>query len=113
MRYLLALVFLAAPFMLWAAGDSEQATGEVKTVRSFLWNHPTEWTTRTAEHPVVIQAPKILAEEFMKQNPNIKIEFQNIPNMKTGLEFSAWLKTRYDWCVLNRAEIQNRVYLSV
>ena len=94
MRYLLVLVFLAAPFMLWAAGDSEQATGEVKTVRLFLWNHPTEWTTRTAEHPVVIQAPKILAEEFMKENPNIKIEFQNIPNMKTGLEFSAWLKTQ-------------------
>jgi len=92
MKYLIALAFLAAPFMIWAAGEDESAQ-ETKTVKVWLRQHPTEWTTRTAEHPKVVTAPRILAEEFMKLHPEIKIEFQDIPVWEDAAAYSAYLKT--------------------
>ena len=90
MKYLIALAFLAAPFMIWAAGEDESAQ-EIKTVKVWLRQHPTEWTTRTAEHPKVVTAPRILAEEFMKLHPEIKIEFQDIPVWEDAAAYSAYL----------------------
>ena len=35
---------------------------------------PSEWTERSAEHPTVVNAPRILAEEFSAEN-NVEIEW--------------------------------------
>ena len=95
-KRILVILFLVVPMFAWAGGQSGGAASgdEVKTVTLFMGLHPTEWTTRTAEHPTVVQAPVILAEEFMKQYPNIKIEFADVPELTEGDDFSAWLSAQ-------------------
>jgi len=36
---------------------------------------PSEWTERSAEHPFVTNAPRILAERFQEENPGVEIEW--------------------------------------
>ena len=96
LRRLFVILLLMVPMLSWAGGQSAATASaeEVKTVTLFMGLHPTEWTTRTAEHPVVTRAPAILAEEFMKQYPNIKIEFADVPELTEGDDFSAWLSAQ-------------------
>ena len=37
------------------------------------WYSPTEWTSRSAEQPVVVNATRILAQHFEETNPDIEI----------------------------------------
>ncbi|MGQ9682422.1 MAG: ABC transporter substrate-binding protein [Anaerolineae bacterium] len=66
-----------------------EAAGVRKDVHSYVYN-PTEWTTRSAEHPVVVNATRILAQRFEETNPDIKIVFVEGPG-GTYQDFYAWL----------------------
>lgn len=95
LKRLLIVLLLIVPVLAWAAGQTEGAEQtEGKTVTNYIRTHPTEWTTRTAEHPTVVRAPTILADEFMKLYPDIKIKFADVPELKEGHEFAAWLSAQ-------------------
>ncbi len=52
---------------------------------------PTEWTERSTEHPTVTNAPRILAERFMEENPHIQIEWLRYTGEgSTDTYISAW-----------------------
>ena len=58
-------------------------------VRCFMGGYtPTEWTSRSAEHPQVVNAPRILAQRFEEANPTIQIVFEEGPG---GEDYFAWL----------------------
>jgi len=60
-----------------------------KEVHNYLGMHqPTDWTTRTAEHPTVCNAPRILASKFEQLNPDIKIVWEEGPG---GEDLLTWL----------------------
>ena len=73
---------------------TEPPAAEAKTITCWLSTtfNPTEWTTRSAEHPLVINASRILAERFMELHPNIEIEFVEMPiHGERSVDYPAWL----------------------
>ena len=59
---------VAAPVDQAAASDSGEAMPDVEpvTVRAWMGERytPTPWTSRSAENPIVINAPRILADRY-------------------------------------------------
>jgi ABC-type glycerol-3-phosphate transport system substrate-binding protein len=58
---------------------------------------PSEWTERSAEHPVVVNAPRILAERFQEENPGVQIEwvrFEAPAGEALDTHFATWLTSR-------------------
>jgi len=53
----------------------EAGTGKTEVYCYLELLNPTEWTTRSAEHPLVGNAARILAQRFEEINPDIKIIF--------------------------------------
>lgn len=49
---------------------------------------PTEWTSRSAENPIVVNAPRILAERYHEENPGTEIVYEEGPG---GEDYFAWL----------------------
>jgi raffinose/stachyose/melibiose transport system substrate-binding protein len=91
---LMAMVVLAA----FAGGDEEKVTAdgqEIKTVTVRMAGyHPTEWTTRSAEHPEVVTASRILADAFEEKYPNIKIKFIEAEIEGESDDYLAWFSAR-------------------
>jgi hypothetical protein len=57
---------------------------------------PSEWTERSAEHPTVTNAPRLLADKFKEVEPNIDIEwiqYQAPEGMSGDTGYNAWLTT--------------------
>ncbi|MHB1296175.1 MAG: ABC transporter substrate-binding protein [Anaerolineae bacterium] len=66
-----------------------QAPSQQKEVHNWLGMHqPTEWTTRTAEHPTVVNSTRILASKFEEMNPDISIVWDEGPG---GEDTLTWL----------------------
>ncbi len=55
---------------------------------------PSEWTERSAEHPTVVNAPRVLAEKFKEVEPNIEIEWLRYSGSPEGAAgdtyYGAW-----------------------
>ncbi len=65
------------------------AVTDAKEVYCWLGMHqPTEWTSRSAEHPIVVNATRILAQRFEEDNPEIKIVWDEGPG---GEEYFPWI----------------------
>ena len=66
-----------------AADDSGEAMPDVERVPVRVWiggsYTPTEWTSRSAEHPIVVNAPRILAERYHEENPGTEIVYEEGP----------------------------------
>lgn len=59
-------------------------------VHNWLGMHqPTDWTTRTAEHPTVCNAARILASKFEEVNPDVRIVFLDGPG--ADIDSLTWL----------------------
>ena len=58
-------------------GGDEPSMDKVEVHCYFARLHPTEWTTRSAEHPLVGNAGRILAQRFEELNPDITIVFDD------------------------------------
>jgi len=75
---------------------TEPPAAELKRVGCALgqWQ-PTEWTTRSAEHPTVVNATRILAERFMDMYPNVEIFWIDATGYTDSTEdHTAWLTAR-------------------
>jgi ABC-type glycerol-3-phosphate transport system substrate-binding protein len=87
-----------------------------KTIRAWLGPfHPTQWTTRSAEHPVASTATRVLAEQFMSENPDVRIEWIDATGYTDSTtDHAAWLTARIAggdapdiiWC-LHWVPVQN------
>jgi len=86
----LAACVPAAPPAAAPAGDTAaQPAAARKEVHCWLRGYtPTEWTSRSAEHPQVVNAARILAQRFEEANPTIQIVFEEGPG---GEDYFAWL----------------------
>ncbi len=75
-----------------AADDSGEAMPDVDRVPVRVWiggsYTPTEWTSRSAENPIVVNAPRILAERYHEENPGTEIVYEEGPG---GEDYFAWL----------------------
>lgn len=72
-----------------AASSAAQPAADRTEVNCWLRGYaPTEWTSRSAEHPEVVNAARILAQHFEESNPKIKIVFEEGPG---GEDYFAWL----------------------
>lgn len=72
------------------ASSARQAT-KTLTVNAYV---PSEWTERSAEHPFATNAPRILAERFQQENPNVQIEWVRFtPPAGSGGDsfYASWL----------------------
>jgi hypothetical protein len=58
------------------------AAASKSTIAVSVWV-PTEWTERSAEHPTVTNAPRILQKKFKDVEPNIEVKFQPL-QLKDG-----------------------------
>ena len=58
------------------SGGEEPAMDKVEVHCSLGLLHPTEWTTRSAEHPLVGNAARILAQRFEELNPRHRRRFR-------------------------------------
>ncbi len=67
-----------------------------KTVSSWLGPsyQPTQWTSRSAEHPTVITAATTLAQKYQQDNPNTTINFINYDVPGDDAAHAAWLTAR-------------------
>ncbi len=81
-----------APVDQAAASDSGEAMVDVEpvTVRAWMGERytPTPWTSRSAENPIVINAPRILAERYTELNPGTEIVYEE---GAAGEDEFAWL----------------------
>ncbi len=81
-----------APVDQAAASDSGEAMPDVEpvTVRAWMGERytPTPWTSRSAENPIVINAPRILAERYTELNPGTEIVYEE---GAAGEDEFAWL----------------------
>ena len=76
-----------------SAEDSTTAQAP-KTITCWLSTsyNPTEWTSRSAEHPAVQNASRILAESFTEEHPDILISFAEMPiHGERSADYPAWL----------------------
>lgn len=79
----------AAPTPTAPAEAAPQAEAQRKEVVSWLGGYtPTEWTSRSAEHTVVVNSTRILAQRFEEANPTIKIVWNQGPG---GDDLFAWM----------------------
>lgn len=76
-------------------GKQEPAVAKApKTITSWLGTsfNPTEWTSRSAEHPTVQNASRILADRFTEEHPEIEISFAEMPiHGERSADYPAWL----------------------
>ena len=83
---------VAAPVDQAAASDSGEAMPDVEpvTVRAWMGERytPTPWTSRSAENPIVINAPRILSERYREENPGTEIVYEE---GSAGEDEFAWL----------------------
>src|SRR5262249_27951634 len=68
---------------------------EAKTITNWLGSyHPTQWTERSAEHPLVVKATRILADKFKEQNPDTTVTFIDYDVSGESDAHAAWLTAR-------------------
>lgn len=79
----------AQPATTEGEASADQPAGERTVVHCWLgWYTPSEWTTRSAENPIVVNATRILAQRFEEPNPKIEIMFEEGPGSD---DYFAWL----------------------
>ena len=78
-----------APKATEPPAPTAEPAASAKEVHCWLgMHHPTEWTSRSAEHPTVVNSTRILAKKFEEQNPGVTIVFDEGPG---GDDYFAWL----------------------
>ena len=79
-----------------ANGFAAPPVQDTKTITCWLGGsyHPTEWTSRSAEHPMVRNAARILAERFQEDNPGVEISFIDYDVAGESDAYAAWLTAR-------------------
>jgi ABC-type glycerol-3-phosphate transport system substrate-binding protein len=66
-----------------------------KTISLWLSPYqPTEWTERSAEHPTVVNATRVLAEQFQQEFPNVKFDWVEVTSEGEADQWAAWLTAR-------------------
>lgn len=72
------------------AAEASQPAAERTDIRIWIGGSytPTEWTSRSAEHPIVVNAPRILASRYEETNPGTEIMYEEGPG---GEDYFAWL----------------------
>ena len=73
---------------------TQPPAAEEKTIECWIMYQPTEWVTRTAEHPVVCNASRVLAEQFMAEFPHVRITWTDAPSGMSTADFAAYLTAR-------------------
>jgi len=77
--------------------EAQPARQDAKTLSVYLGQyHPTEWTSRSAEHPLVNNAARILAERFKEEYTDGEVDISFIDYNVQGESdaYAAWLTAR-------------------
>lgn len=67
------------------SAEASQPAAERTAVRVWIGGSytPTEWTSRSAEHPIVVNAPRILAQRYEETHPGTEIVYEEGRAAKT------------------------------
>ncbi len=75
-----------------AGGDAPAQAARKLIVNAYV---PTQWTERSSEHPTVVNAPRILAENWKDHEPNVEIEWMEYTGSPSGeagdTYYGSWL----------------------
>lgn len=89
---LVAAQSLAGLVPAQAAASESAAARQAPTKLRVSGFAPSEWTERSAEHPTVFNAPRILADQFSQDN-NVEVEwvYENLQGGSADSDWMAWL----------------------
>ena len=96
-KSLLIIISIFLSFLLVSCGKTNTNNETITLLVDLHGWSPTLNTEPTLENPKVVQTPQLIANEFMKQNPNIKIKWVRNKNVSAlEEEMSQWFTTQIE-----------------